>query len=175
MLRPSVESGLVLSWAGVRGIVSLAAALALPRDFPYRDLIVLTAFAVVLGTLIIQGLTLKPLLRVLKLNDDDPVGREVFTARERALGAGLAVVEQGDSSPIASSVRRELVARLGPTGRDGVEASRSLYSELRGSGLRAARQAVLQMRTDHEIGDDAFHRLGEELDWLEMVESSNPE
>ena len=61
MLRPTVGSGLVISWAGMRGIVSLAAALALPSGFPYRNLIVLTAFSVVLGTLIIQGLTLKPL------------------------------------------------------------------------------------------------------------------
>src|SRR3954466_167061 len=58
MRRPSVGSGLLISWAGMRGIVSLAAALALPQAFPYRDLIVLTAFAVVLGTLTIQGLTL---------------------------------------------------------------------------------------------------------------------
>ena len=69
----------------MRGIVSLAAALALPSAFPYRDLIVLTAFSVVLGTLVIQGLTLKPLLRALDLHDDDPVGRELRAARERAL------------------------------------------------------------------------------------------
>ena len=52
--------GLLLAWSGMRGIVSLAAALALPGDFPHRDLIVLAAFSVVLGTLVIQGLTLKP-------------------------------------------------------------------------------------------------------------------
>src|SRR4029078_3283646 len=71
MLRPTVGSGLVISWAGMRGIVSLASALALPAGFPYRDLIVLTAFAVVVGTLVIQGLTLKPLLQRLKLHDHD--------------------------------------------------------------------------------------------------------
>ncbi len=76
MLQPTVGSGLVISWAGMRGILSLAAAMALPQTFPYRDLIVLTAFSVVLGTLVIQGLTLKPLLRVLHLEDDDPIGRE---------------------------------------------------------------------------------------------------
>jgi CPA1 family monovalent cation:H+ antiporter len=73
----------------MRGILSLAAAMALPAQFPYRDLIVLIAFSVVLGTLAIQGLTLKPLLRALDLNDDDPVGRELNAARERALRAGL--------------------------------------------------------------------------------------
>jgi CPA1 family monovalent cation:H+ antiporter len=49
MLRPTVASGLIIAWAGMRGIVSLAAAMALPATFPFRDLIVLTAFAVVLG------------------------------------------------------------------------------------------------------------------------------
>ena len=89
MLRPTLGSGLIISWAGMRGILSLAAAMALPAQFPYRDLIVLIAFSVVLGTLAIQGLTLKPLLRALDLNDDDPVGRELNAARERALRAGL--------------------------------------------------------------------------------------
>src|SRR4029077_4175155 len=88
MLRPTLGSGLVISWAGMRGIVSLAAALALPSAFPYRDLIVLTAFSVVLCTLVIQGLTLKPLLRALDLDDGDPVGHELRSARERALAAG---------------------------------------------------------------------------------------
>ena len=67
MLRPTVGSGLVISWSGMRGIVTLAAALALPEAFPFRDLIVLTAFSVVLGTLALQGLTLGPLLRALDL------------------------------------------------------------------------------------------------------------
>jgi len=51
----------MITWAGMRGIVSLAAAMALSPAFPYRDLIVLTAFSVILGTLALQGLTLKPL------------------------------------------------------------------------------------------------------------------
>jgi len=55
MLRPTFGSGLVISWAGMRGIVTLAAAIALPVAFPYRDLIVLTAFFVVLGTLLYPG------------------------------------------------------------------------------------------------------------------------
>ena len=111
MLRPTVGSGLVISWSGMRGIVSLAAALALPSGFPFRNLIVLTAFSVVLGTLVIQGLTLKPLLRALNLHDDDPVGREVRAARERALDAGLASVAD-DTSPVADAVRQEFAAHL---------------------------------------------------------------
>jgi len=55
MLRPSVGGGLVISWAGMRGIVTLAAAMALPPAFPYRDLIVLTSFMVVLGNWCCRG------------------------------------------------------------------------------------------------------------------------
>ena len=170
MLRPTVGSGLVISWAGMRGIVSLAAALALPPPFPYRDLIVLTAFAVVLGTLVIQGLTLKPLLRALDLQDDDPVGRELAAARERALRAGLASFED-DPSPAAEEVRQELTAHLAEagTGRGTSDARHSEHAEIHRGALRAARRAVLAMRDTDEIGDDAFHQMEEELDWLEMA------
>ena len=113
MLRPTVGSGLVIAWAGMRGIVTLAAALALPAAFPFRDLIVLTAFSVVLGTLTLQGLTLKPLLRALDLRDDDPVGRELAAARARALRVGLASCD-GNQSAAAEVVRQELKAHLAP-------------------------------------------------------------
>jgi monovalent cation/hydrogen antiporter len=170
MLRPTIGSGLIISWAGMRGIVSLAAAMALPSAFPYRNLIVLTAFAVVLGTLVIQGLTLKPLLRALDLHDDDPVSRELGAARERALRAALASLAR-DRSPVAELVCQELRARLAyeRSDADGGDATRSEHSELLRGALRAARQAVLAMRANGEIGDDAFHRMEEELDWLEMA------
>ena len=165
MMRPSVGSGLVISWAGMRGIVSLAAAMALPPAFPFRDLIVLTAFFVVLGTLIIQGLTLKPLLRALKLHDDDPVGREVSAGRERALQAALASFAH-DRSAVAEALRQELAARLA---NDPANATQSAHEGIRRAALQAARKAVLAMRATDEIGDDAFHRIEEELDWLEMA------
>jgi NhaP-type Na+/H+ or K+/H+ antiporter len=169
MMRPSVGSGLISSWAGMRGIVTLAAALALPATFPFRDLIVLTAFSVVLGTLALQGLTLGPLLRALDLQDDDPVGREVGAARERALRAGLAEFDR-DRSPVADAVRQEFIAHLGSrnTNPEEWEARRSAHSDLHRRALQAARQAVLAMRASEEIGDDAFHQMEEELDWIEM-------
>jgi CPA1 family monovalent cation:H+ antiporter len=169
MLRPTVGSGLVISWAGMRGIVSLAAALALPLTFPYRDLIVLSAFSVVLGTLVIHGLTLGPLLRALKLNDDDPVGREVREARDRALRAGLASVAH-EQSPAANEVRQELGAHLT---HDDPRDGNSEHGELHRRALQAARQEVLTMRANQEIGDDAFHQIEEELDWIEMTERTD--
>lgn len=176
MLRPTVGSGLIISWAGMRGIVSLAAALALPPAFPYRNLIVLTAFSVVVGTLVIQGLTLKPLLRALELDDDDPVGREVRAARQRALQAGLSGVADIDSA-LVEAVRQEFASHLGqeaaadPTGNR----AHSPHRDLHRRALESARQAVLAMRASNEIGDDAFHQIEEELDWLEMAHRRAPE
>ena len=164
MLRPTIGSGLIISWAGMRGIVSLAAAMALPSTFPYQDLIVLTAFSVVLGTLVIQGLTLKPFLRALDLRDNDPVGREVSAARERALRTGLASLAR-DRSPVAEVIQQEFTARLTHERPDAerrrgyaLSAQRILHG-----ALQAARQSVLAMRANDEIGDDAFHRIEEEL------------
>ena len=174
MLRPTIGSGLVISWAGMRGIVSLAAALALPPSFPYRDLILLTAFAVVVGTLVIQGLTLKPLLRALDLHDSDPVGHELDSARARALEAGLASLA-ADDSPTADIVRQEFSLSLAPDGTDTTAdtSTGNTHHDLRRTAIEAARQAVLAMRAGDEIGDDAFHEIEEELDWLEMAGRRN--
>ena len=166
---PSVGGGIAVSWAGMRGLVTLAAALALPETFPFRDLIELTAFAVVFGTLVLQGLTLKPLLRLLKLKDDDPVGREVATARERALQAALSILD-GDASPAAEAVRHELTAHWTRPDDEPEEAAErgAAHEDIHRRALSAARRVALDMRTRDEIGDDAFHRLEEEFDWFEM-------
>ncbi len=170
MLRPTVGSGLVISWAGMRGIVTLAAALALPEGFPGRDLIVLTAFLVVLGTLLIQGLTLKPLLRALKLHDGDPVGHEEHAARHRMLEAAFAQLP-ADGSAAVNLVRKNLKMHLGrplhesgsPFASFGAE-----YDERYRAALQAARQVLLALRDAGDIGDDAFHTLENDLDWLEV-------
>jgi len=174
MLRPTIGSGLIISWAGMRGIVTLAAAMALPVAFPYRDLIVLTSFSVVVGTLAIQGLTLKPLLRALDLHGEDPVGHELAAARVRALRAALASLA-GDRSPVAERLRQEFTARLADerAHADRDATSRSVLGEPHRVALKAARQAVLVMRANDEIGDDAFHRIEEELDWIEMASSQS--
>jgi len=168
MLRPSVGSGLIISWAGMRGIVSLAAAMALPSTFPYRDLIVLTAFWVVIGTMVLQGLTLKPLLRALHLDDDDPIGRELTAARDRALRAALATFAD-DRSPLADALREEFTMRLAQRDGEGRDPRRSAHAERHRAALDAARRTVLAMRANDEIGDDAFHTMEEELDWHEMA------
>jgi monovalent cation/hydrogen antiporter len=173
--RPSLAGALVVSWSGMRGILSLATALALPLQvnggpFPFRELIVFTAFSVVLGTLVIQGLTLGPLLRVLELHDDLPVEREVAAARERALRAAMATFD-GEPSEAARAVRQELAAHLrsAPGDSDAAETSGIDHHDLHRRALAAARQVIFEMRENDEIGDDAFHQLEEEFDWMEMA------
>jgi monovalent cation/hydrogen antiporter len=180
MARPTVRGALIISWCGMRGIVSLAAALALPMTihggapFPFRDLIVLTAFCVVLGTLVVQGLTLRPLLLAFDLRDDDPVGREVGLARDRALQAALQSLD-GDTTHAAKLVRHEYTVALTGDGNGSIEGAkdgtltRANIDDARRRALRAARDVLTGMRADGEIGDDAFHRLEEELDWIEMA------
>jgi len=171
MLRPTVGSGLIISWAGMRGVLSLAAAMALPPEFPYRGLIVLAAFSVVVGTLVIQGLTLKPLLRALDLHDGDPVSRELSAARERALIAGLGTF-QNDLSSVALAIRQEFITHLVPGSHEPGGSESSTHVEIHLVALQAARQAVIAMRANYEIGDDAFHLMEEELDRLEMAAGS---
>ena len=96
---------------------------------------------------------------------------EVSAARERALRAGLASFAR-DRSPIAQVVRQEFTARLAYERSNALSAgdvTRSAHREVYRGALQAARQAVLAMRANDEIGDDAFHRIEEELDWLEMA------
>jgi CPA1 family monovalent cation:H+ antiporter len=175
MPAPTVKSGLLVSWCGMRGIVTLVAALALPNGdggpaFPYRDLIVFVAFCVVLGTLVIQGFTLRPLLIKLALEDDDPVGREVARGRTAAYAAALAAISD-DRSAVAKAIRVELQAALLQS-NGGTDPAADLESDrLRLRIAAAARQAVLGMRNSGEIGDTAFHRLEEEIDRLELSAS----
>jgi monovalent cation/hydrogen antiporter len=170
MLKPTVGSGLVISWAGMRGIVTLAAALALPATFPSRNLIVLTAFLVVLGTLLVQGLTLKPLLRALRLRDGDPVAQEEQAARHRMLDAAFAQLPK-EASPAVELVRKNLKMHLGRErhgGNSAFASFRAEYDTHYAAALQAARQALLHMREAGDIGDDAFHTLENDIDWLEV-------
>jgi monovalent cation/hydrogen antiporter len=167
---PTLRGGLVVSWCGMRGIVTLAAAFALPEDFPFRDFILLAAFAVVLGSLVLQGLTLRPLILALQLKDDDPVATEVARARAAAYRAALDEID-GDPSEEAEMLRLEYRALLlrAKGDPDGGIASGELPADpLRRRALATARRCILRLRETEEIGDDAFHQLEEEFDRAEL-------
>ncbi|MCS0502864.1 cation:proton antiporter [Ancylobacter mangrovi] len=161
----SGSDSLIIGWCGMRGIVTLATAYALPDGFPYRELIVMCAFVVVVGTLLVQGLTLPLLLRRLPLGDDHSVEQEFRTARKLALKAAISAIGD-DTSDTAEAVRREYGDMARQT-RDRQEFDTS-ENRLRRQALAAARDTALELRRNGTIGDDAFHRIEEELDWLEL-------
>ena len=84
---PQVRVGILVSWCGMRGLVTLATAFALPRQFPERQVIVLSAFTVVLGTLVVQGFTIRPLIAWLRIARDSSLDEEVATTPCAAAGS----------------------------------------------------------------------------------------
>ena len=175
--RQGRRGALVVAWCGMRGTVTLAAALALPARFPYRDLILFSAFLVVLGTLVIQGLTLKPLMARLGLEHDDAVEREVRLARMETLRAGAAALTDGTGgNQAAKLLRKQYEVRLTQAearhaGREAEDTGTASSFELAVAALnatRAERRRLLELRTDGTIGDDAFHQVEEELDRAEL-------
>jgi CPA1 family monovalent cation:H+ antiporter len=163
----SPRGSVVIAWSGMRGLVTLATAFALPPDFPGRDLIVLCAFCVVLGTLVIQGLTLRPLLLLLRLDDDGSVEREISRARVAIMQAALDSLD-GDKSPAANTIREQYAAARKVAEDQHEPQAATKYDRLRLRAIRSQRNELNRMRIRGEIGDAAFYRLQEELDWSEL-------
>ncbi|MEP7243563.1 MAG: sodium:proton antiporter [Gammaproteobacteria bacterium] len=169
MILPTVGSGILVSWCGMRGIVTLAAALALPDGggegaFPHRDLIVFCAFCVVLVTLVLQGMTLGPLLRWLGLRDDGSVERELNLARVESARAALKSLENQLPEDAAELLRREYKARIRPETHEPAD-----LAALQRRAVRAQREALMDMRAREVIGDDAFHAAEAEIDLLDLT------
>jgi CPA1 family monovalent cation:H+ antiporter len=171
-----------LSWAGMRGAVSLAAALALPLEtdagdpFPGRALILFLTFSVILATLVGMGLTLPAVIRLLGLEDDGIEDREDAKARIHAAEAALArleelVEEEWVREDTAERVRgaytfrtNRFRARL-DDGDDGAIESRSQdYQRLLRELLDAERQALVELRRNGTISNDVWLRVGRDLD-----------
>jgi Na+/H+ antiporter len=171
-----------LSWTGLRGAVSLAAALALPLEtdagapFPARDLILFLTFSVILATLVGQGLTLPLVIRALGLEDDGIEDREDAKARVHAAEAALArleelVEEDWVRDDTAERVRgayqfrtNRFRARL-DDGDDGAIESRSQdYQRLRRELLDAERRALVDLRRSGAISNEVWIRVGRDLD-----------
>jgi CPA1 family monovalent cation:H+ antiporter len=172
VLMPTYGNSILASWCGMRGIVTLASALALPdgaAGFPHRDLILFCAFGVVLTTLVLQGLTLAPLIRLLGLQDDGAVEREAAVARaETAHAAVLALEKAGLAQPSARLLRDEYRTRAGALGTG----SDPGFVGLQMLAVEAQREALRDLRARDVIGDDAFHVVEAEIDLLELSAST---
>lgn len=179
--RATWRTRLIGGWAGMRGAVSLAAALALPLEvqggapFPERDLIIFLTYAVLFATLVGQGLTLAPLIKLLGIEQDDAQEREEVNARMRLAEAAIARVEELTGEAWVRDDTLERVRglydyrrrRFGAIGDgDGSE-----YEERSGAYIRlmyelfdAQREELITMRNSGEISDEVRRRVERDLD-----------
>ncbi len=210
-VEPSWREATFVGWTAMRGGDSLVIALALPlqtaagRPFPARDLIVFLTFAVIFDTLVLQGLTLKPLLRWLGLEDGGELDDEEAHARRVAAEVGLRRLEDegrrdGVDAAALDYLRRKYAGRVDRwsardraahgaddpehralAGRDGAGAEREAtgYRRLRSAMIDAERRAIIDLRDQGAIGDEVLRRVQRDLDLetmlLESGEDDAPE
>ena len=183
-LRSPWQERLVMSWSGMRGAISLAAALAVPptieggAPFPGRDLILFLTFAVILATLVLQGFTLGPLIGALRLRSDDEADRLVeLRARLDAARAALEKLERlGDDGRVSPESRErmreyyderirryEAGLQAGGTTEEYAESS-AAWRDWRRELLAAEREAVLSSRDQGKISPEVMRRIERDLD-----------
>ena len=171
----------LIGWTGMRGIVSLAGALALPlttaagTPFPFRAELILITFMVILITLVLQGLSLPPLIRALHIREDHSLEDEERQAREHAALAALARLEEvtNEDWPLPDHLermrvhydrRRRRSAGDGASDAEGTREATEAFRRLRHEILTAERLALIGLRNDGVISDEVLHRLEHELD-----------
>jgi CPA1 family monovalent cation:H+ antiporter len=176
-----VTERLAVGWAGMRGSVSLAAALAIPitidagGSFPDRELIVFLTFAVILVTLVGQGLTLGPLITRLRLHDDGIEEYEEQLARRRVAEAGLGRIDElgepewigPDSIERARNLldyRRRRFGALVDGDGDGFEARADAWRRLMYDVYDAQRGELVDLRNRGEISDEVRRKIERDLD-----------
>jgi CPA1 family monovalent cation:H+ antiporter len=176
---------MIVAWTGMRGVVSLAAALAIPltladgSPFPGRDLILFLTCAVIVATLVVQGLTLPTLIRWLKVTDDGADDQEEHDARLRANQGALARLnELAQSSTLDPEVVQRIrveyedrIRQLGISDSSDGHAPHRLfapdYEHLSREILGVERQIILQLRNEHVINDDVLRRIQRDIDLAE--------
>ncbi len=176
---PEAES-FIMSWCGMRGIVSLAAALALPVTtqiegaFPYRDLIIFLTFFVIAVTLVVQGLTLAPLIRRLKVGTDWSVHEEEQRARFAMANAAIIAIDhlaQNEEIPndLAERIRADFAEKLTlSVANDQVlNPHAALVKRMRQAALAAERQELIRLWRENQISDEVLHHVEELLDYQE--------
>jgi monovalent cation/hydrogen antiporter len=179
---PTWQQTAVLSWAGMRGIISLAIALSLPytlgdQPFPERSVAIFFTFCVIFVTLVFQGLTLGPLIEWLGVTETSRSRRRETALRLRALEAGVARLREGDArrrSPlereIAGRVLEEYRQRIDvlrgkATEDEAIEANESRIDRgIQKEALAAERRAIVAMRSAGEIPDEIYRSIEYDLD-----------
>ena len=173
--RGTWQGRIVTGWAGMRGAVSLAAALALPADFPARDQLLFITFGVIFATLVLQGLTLPAVIRWSGVHDDGAEAEEELLARRRATEAALTRLDElealdwtrDDTIERMRGLYRYRTSRLAArtTDDEGDYEHRSVkYQKMVRDVLDAQRRAVVELRNTGQISNDVMHRIERELD-----------
>jgi CPA1 family monovalent cation:H+ antiporter len=175
--RAPWQSRFVIGWSGMRGAVSLAAALALDSTVPNRDLLVFLTFAVIFTTLVLQGLTLPWVISVLGVHDDGREEREEITGRLMATKAALARIDELEAEEWTRDDtiermrnmyryrKRRFAARAGLAEDDeGFEDRSTAYQTLVREVLEAQRHEIVRLRNAGEISNEVMHRIERELD-----------
>jgi NhaP-type Na+/H+ or K+/H+ antiporter len=180
---PAVKQIFVVGWTGMRGVISLAAAIALPQAFtdgtPFvqRNMIIFLAFSVILVTLVLQGLTLPPLIRGLGLAGITQAPSEEREARRTILRAAITYLDEArvNSTPEFSEVYDDLAQhyrhRLASFSDDSDEPESSVvrqfhnrFVDLSRELLQVERQTAVQLRNERRISDEFLRELERELD-----------
>jgi Na+/H+ antiporter len=175
--RVGWRARMIVAWSGMRGSVSLAAALALTVDFPQRDVVVLMTFAVILTTLVLQGLTLPMLIRRLDVRDDGAEAREELLGRRAAVDAALLRIDElsveewtreetAERMRRAYDYRRRRLASLAgePEDEENYEHRARKYQKMIRAVLDAQRDELVRLRNAGTISNEVMHRLERELD-----------
>jgi CPA1 family monovalent cation:H+ antiporter len=179
---PPIVLPTVVSWAGMRGVVTLATALALPATlaggvaYP-RELFVWLAFAVIMGTLLLQGMTLPAVVRLLRIRPDDPTRDTLAEAstQHAASRAALRALEEhaGDAPSEVVDQLRQLTERRANTAWErlghGEETPSQAYVRLRRHMLLAEREVFRQARDNGRIPEEVLVRAQRELDLEESM------
>lgn len=166
--RVTFAQAFFVGWCGMRGFVTMAAAFALPASFPHRDTVVLAAFSVVLSTLVLQGLTLAPIVRLLKLDRSAEAERELASARVVLAEVALASIED-QQGPEADNVRYRLNLDLQKCMCETDVQSLDRLRDLGLKAIEAERDALEHLRDDDTIGPSEYLGLQEQLDWNELT------
>jgi monovalent cation/hydrogen antiporter len=173
---PPWQYPVLISWTGIRGAVSLVAALALPIDFPDRELILFLTFSVIVATLVLQGLTLPALIRVLNISDDGGAEREENKARIKAAEAALArldelVADGAVREDTAERLRgqftfraRRFRARFDDEDDGAIEEQSQAYQRVVRELLAAEQAALLNLRNERIVDDNVVQRVQRDLD-----------
>jgi CPA1 family monovalent cation:H+ antiporter len=189
---PPWQYPFLIGWAGMRGVVSLAAAFALPTEMPGRDLILFVTFCVIVATLLVQGLTLPGLVRRLDLDDAgaaERVEKAVATAGHHVARVALQQLERLDDVPVrvADELRHALEERVrrahavlggcpgedeyddgaAPEDRDAL-ADASTAAQVRRQLLDVERTELLRLYRERDIGDEVLRALQQQLDVEEL-------